>query len=59
MGFRCQISVHSLVTGHSKRASHPVQAAMADDLASVAVAGVWWSSKQRLVPLTLVTQVEK
>ena len=32
------------------------QAAMSDDLASVAVGGVWWSSKQRPVPVTLITQ---
>lgn len=32
------------------------RAAMADDLASVAVAGVWWSSKQRPVPVTVITQ---
>ena len=29
---------------------------MNDDLASVAVGGVWWSAKQRVVPLTLITQ---
>ena len=32
------------------------RAAMADDLASVAVAGIWWSAKQRPVPVTVITQ---
>lgn len=32
------------------------EAAMSDDLAAVAVAGVWWSAKQRPVPVTLITQ---
>mmetsp|Transcript_23209 Transcript_23209/g.50938 ORF Transcript_23209/g.50938 Transcript_23209/m.50938 type:complete len:525 (-) Transcript_23209:908-2482(-) len=32
------------------------QRAMSDDLAAVAIAGVWWSGKQRNVPVTLVTQ---
>lgn len=31
-------------------------AAMADDLASIGVAGVWWSAHQRPVPVTLTTQ---
>lgn len=31
-------------------------AAMSDDLASVQVAGAWWTAKRRRVPVTLVTQ---
>ncbi len=34
-------------------------AAMHDEPASVAVAGAWWSSKQRQVPVTLITQVSE
>ncbi len=32
------------------------ETAMRDDLASVRVAGAWWTAKQRRVPLTVVTQ---
>jgi hypothetical protein len=32
------------------------QVAMSDDLAAIAIEGIWWSGKHRPVPLTLITQ---